>query len=348
VKKKSDDPLNAPKGLPTVGLLLALTASLVGCGSTEPGHSASGAGDGGSNDGGSSESGGSSSSDGGSSDGGSSDGGSSDGGGGVVAPPTGGGGGTDETDCGTVPPSGRQIVASSAPIVLEGLTGDGNYVLYADTNEQLYYAAPIAGGPPVVLGKTKDTLLTLEKKGALLTAYGGMTGPLSAWTEAGGVHPIATDVESLHVEMSDDGSLVAYFTEAASVGTLTVSTTDGTKREILASSPCGGGGGGYMEFVQSNLVANYCIRSEAEAAEFALATFTGPTFIPAVIPAAGPLLGRSSLSHAIDPAGQYVIGRSPEALSLYPIAGGPPIAVDTEGMLKWTRSSGPEAVRRKL
>jgi hypothetical protein len=325
VKKKSDNLLSTPKGFPTVGLL-ALAASLVGCGSTHHGHSPSSGGDSVSGDSG--------------------NGGDSGSGGGVVAAATGGAGGDGgsggsdgpggtegETDCGAVAPSGRQIVASPAPIVLEGLTGDGNYVLYADTNEQLYYAAPIAGGPPVVLGKTEDTLITPKKKGALLSPYGGVTGALSAWTEAGGVHPIATDAYSFDAEMSDDGSLVAYFTRAADAGTLTVSSTDGTKRKILVSSPCGG----WMEFAQSNLVAEYCIRSDGEFSESAFATFTGPTFTPTVIPAASPLLGQSTLFHSIDPAGQYVVGRSPAALSLYPIVGGPPIEVDTEGMLSEAR-----------
>jgi hypothetical protein len=300
--------------------LLALATSLLGCHGSSRG---TGGGSGGA----------AGASPGGADGGGTAAPGDADGGGGTAAP--GGADGGGGTACGAVPPSGRHIVASSAPLVLEGMTGDGNYVLYIDKKEQLIYAAPIAGGTPVLLGPAKDTVVFPRQTGALLTPYGGTTGRLSAWTEAGGTHPIATNAWSFDSEMTDDGSLVAYFSMIGKTGTITVSNADGTKQTTVANI---GSCGASMQFVRSNLLASYCVGNSSDSfGEFFFATFTGPSFAPTIIPAAPPNLGKDTRFRSVDSAGQYVIGRNSQALSLYSIAGGSPIDVDTKGMLMFAR-----------
>ncbi len=47
-------------------------------------------------------------------------------------------------DCGRTPPSGKQLVATKAPVSVLGLTTDG-YAIYLDTNAQTLNAEPLAG-----------------------------------------------------------------------------------------------------------------------------------------------------------------------------------------------------------
>ena len=97
-------------------------------------------------------------------------------------------------DCGKIPPTGTQIVASTAPLILQGggLTSDG-YAFYEDANSQILYVVDSAGGSPVSLGTMTSQAGTFYRNGgkaALFAPTPGdpntLIGALSAWSKASG------------------------------------------------------------------------------------------------------------------------------------------------------------------
>jgi hypothetical protein len=248
-------------------------------------------------------------------------------------------------DCGTAPPNGTQIVASTDPLVILALTGD-NHAVYEDLMSQDIYGASLSGGTPDLIGKmTSQTNTVWVHDGAVFLYLPAAANPetsiatLSAWSAAGGVHVISTsavafDSYAYTYDVAQDGSYVAYYTtENDMVATLMVSTADGKTQTPLATNvdltslgtntPC------YpmVQFVGDVLLAQYCASPLPATPVLTIASYAAPTFSPVSIgamfmPSNGPL--------AVDPTGKLLLllGPSGTGLYIYPIAGGASTTVD--------------------
>jgi len=255
-------------------------------------------------------------------------------------------GGADAApDCGALPPTGKQIVKSTDPLVILALTED-SHAIYEDLTSQLLYAVPVAGGAPSKIGMMTSQGRTIWTRGPavlyLPSAADPTTSiaPLSSWSAAGGTHVISPSILAVDsyyytYDVSEDGSSVAYFaaTPTSSTATLTISSADGKTQTPLVPNidltnmacfpPA-------VQFVKNTLVAQYCLAPAPATEVSTIATFAAPSFTQATIgtsftPTPGPV--------PVDPAGKNLLlpGPTDSGLYLYPIGGGAPVVVDPQG-----------------
>ncbi len=263
-------------------------------------------------------------------------------------------------DCGAIPPVGKQIAASTEPLVLQGwgLTSDG-YAFYEDSNKQLLYVVPAAGGSSVSLGpmtsQGRTFYLNGGKAALFLPAVADIYGraPLSAWTAASGAAVISTSVFALDsfyytYDVTQDGAEVVFFaTGDGATATLTVSSIDGKSQKKLVGNidltneycmPA-------AMFVKDTVVAYYCLAApsadaavgEAGVGALTIASFASPAYTQitlVTLPAPTentPLYGPAPVS----PDGTELLVspyQNASEMSLYPIAGGAPTTVDPNGV----------------
>ena len=261
-------------------------------------------------------------------------------------------------DCGKLPPTGTQIVASTEPLVLQGggLTSDG-YALYEDTNTQVLYAVDTAGGMPASLGTMTSQGGTFYRNGGKAVLFlpapadpASSIGVLSAWSAASG--PIvmsssilAFDAYNYNYDVTKDGAYVAYFAFGGGNATLTISTIDGqTKRALvpnidLSNQSCFP----FVQFVGDTLVAYYCLAtpvpdSGAAAgaltiASFAVASSNFAAITPVTLVNLPAPTQNNPLQYpySVSPDGTNLLVPSSSGLALYPIAGGSPTTIDANG-----------------
>jgi hypothetical protein len=264
-------------------------------------------------------------------------------------------------DCGATAPSGKQIVASTAPLVLQGggVTSDG-YAFYVDSNTEILYAVSAAGGSPTSLGSMTSQSGTFYLNGGktalfLPKAAGPTTelAPLSAWSEATGASVISTsafayDSYDYTYDDSQDGSYVAYFASTDSTtAALTVSTTDGKTQRALVSnidltnqdcSPI-------VQFDGDTIVAYYCLAAPlpdsgidgSAAGKLTIASFAVTSAFDSIaqvtlveLPAP---TDNTPLQYpdAVSPDGTRLLVVDTAGLELYPVAGGAPTMIDPNG-----------------
>jgi hypothetical protein len=254
-------------------------------------------------------------------------------------------------DCGTTPPAGTQVVASTDPLVVFKMTSD-DHIVYEDLTTQEIYAVAAAGGKPSDIGKMTSQGGTIWTHGVsvifLPSAADPQTSlaPLSMWTPTGGTSVIsksiiAVDSYDYTYDGSKDGLWVAYFaSNHDQPATLTVSTSDGKTQTPLVPGvdltdescfpPA-------VQFVNDTLIASFCVPPTATAdagtpAETTtVVAFTAPGFTPVPL---GSTFAAPPGPIAVDPTGTVVLLASPSGtgLSLYPIAGGSPVTVDANGV----------------
>jgi len=186
-----------------------------------------------------------------------------------VAPPA--------PSCGTLPPSGRQIVASKN-VAVGGVTSDG-YAIYTDTVSGMTYATLVAGGGapiPVGMVNRDDSLLYVSGHVVYIATRAGTgktIGSLSVWTAASGASTLSTGAyvaladEAWFASVSSDGSYIAYLDGATTASaTLTLATTDGkTKIPLVANVALQGGCDPSVHFGGASFVASYCIAAAQDA-----------------------------------------------------------------------------------
>ena len=190
---------------------------------------------------------------------------------------TGDGGGSPVPSCGTLAPSGRQIVASMN-VAVGGVTSDG-YAVYTDTASGMTYAVSVAGGaapmPVGVVNRDNSLLYVSGRVAYIATRAGtGMTvGSLSVWTAASGSITLSTGAylsladSAWLASVSSDGSYIAYLDQATTTSaTITVARTDGTGSVPLVSNVAVQGGcNPSARFAGVNVVASYCVAAAADA-----------------------------------------------------------------------------------
>ena len=264
-------------------------------------------------------------------------------------------------DCGTIPPVGTQIVASTDPLVLQGqgLTSDG-YAFYEDTNTQVLYVVPAAGGSPANLGSMTSQGRTFYLNGGkavlfLPAAANPNTGlaPLSAWTAASGPAAISTgafayDSFDYTYDVTQDGTEVVYFSgQAGFTASLTVSSIDGKSQKTLVQnidltneycSPT-------AQFVNHTVVAYYCLAApvgdaavgEAGVGALTIASFASPAYTQVTLVTAPAPTANTALygPGPVSPDGSKLLlspYQDAPDLALYPLAGGAPTTVDPNGV----------------
>jgi len=261
-------------------------------------------------------------------------------------------------DCGTIPPTGNQLVASTAPLVLQGggLTSDG-YAFYEDTNTQILYAVGSAGGSPVSLGTMKSQGGTFYRNGGKAALFlpapaDPMTGvaTLNAWSKASGQTTISTgilgfDAYNYNYDVTQDGAYVAFFSRGPTGTALTVATIDGATQRVLVpgidlSNPyCMP----FAQFVGNTIVAYYCLStavpdSGIPAGAMTVASFpvtssnfgtiTQTTIVNLSAPSASAPMWNP---FPVSPDGTKLLIATTGGLGLYPTAGGAPTTIDTAG-----------------
>jgi hypothetical protein len=269
-------------------------------------------------------------------------------------------------DCGSLPPTGKQLVASMDPVVVLGMTGDGNAV-YWDLTTEVIFGVPIAGGSPSTIGKMTSQGRTLWANGSKAILYLPAAtdpftaiAPLSSWSAAGGTHVISTsalaqDSYFYTYDVSQDGAYVAYFaTTDGMSGTLTVSTVDGKTQTPLAMNvdlTANGSTGAVcypmVQFAGDTVIAQYCSTPEPATVVSTIATFAAPTFAPVTIVS---MFTPTNSPIGVDPTGKLLLlPGAAGGLDLYPIAGGAPVVVDANaagavftasGDILYTNTSG--------
>jgi hypothetical protein len=267
--------------------------------------------------------------------------------------PSGDGSADAAPNCGAVPPSGTQIVAAPTQLVVQGLTTDGKYVLYADTNAQTLSVVPVAGGQAVMVGPfTIQGGFTFAARagGAVYFSSGSPQtniATLTAWTPGVGPVEIAKNAALVGgFDISPDGSLVAYFaTSDGNTGVLTVSTADGKTQTPLAMNVDLQNCPADAQFVQPDpssppvLVAAYCDQSSADAGGApgglvgppeTIATFAGAGFTKTAIGTFDEMTVPFTI--LVDPKGTQLLLSGASGLALYPIAGGTPKTVDANAV----------------
>jgi len=262
-------------------------------------------------------------------------------------------------DCGSTPPTGTQLVASTDPAVILTVTDD-DHVIYEDLTTQEVYGVATSGGKPSDIGKMLSQSDTVWAHGAaflyLPTAASETSpfAPVSAWTAANGTSVIsksavAWDSYVYAYDASKDGKYVVYYaTTNGTDATLTVSTIDGkTQTPLVTGVDLTGQGmtgpsGTFcwppaVQFVNDTVIAQYCLPPVATVdagtppETATIATFTAPGFAPTTFgttfqPPSGPV--------TVDPTGKDALLLDPSGtgLSLYPLAGGSPVTVDATGV----------------
>jgi hypothetical protein len=264
-------------------------------------------------------------------------------------------------DCGSMPPTGTQLAASTDPLVVFRLTTD--HAIYEDlTTQEIYGVALAGGGMPSDIGKMTSQGPTMTSQGPtvvyLPTPADPMSGlaPVSAWSPSTGTNvisksAIAWDSFEYTYDATKDGMYVAYYaTTDDETATLVVSTTDGKTQTSLVSGidlqdedARTGEVNCYppvLQFVNDTLIAQYCVKpSPTEDAgtpseTMTIATFTGPSF--ATVPLGTtfqPFSQQTGSGLAVDPTGTLALmsDSAGNGLYLYPLAGGNPMTVDPNG-----------------
>ena len=133
----------------------------------------------------------------------------------------------------------------STTALVAGVTTDG-YVLYTDTTADEYFAVPLAGGTPAMIGASDGTAEFVS--GPVGFAFNGFdpnagTAALTIWTSAHGAQPIGSAVLGANIkqgqlDVSSDGAHLLYFDNVTAAGTadITVIDTDGTNKAVLVPS----------------------------------------------------------------------------------------------------------------
>jgi hypothetical protein len=193
----------------------------------------------------------------------------------IMRRPDGGtGGGGFEAGVGVVPPSGTQVV-SSPSAYLEGLTDDG-YAIYQDTVSNALYAASIAkpnAAPITITTDGSAYMAGLAIVGKSVVMLSGSTtsrvGSLATWTFAGGIKTISLASTLSIFDITNDGSKIVYYDNASetggslTTGDLTVSSIDGTGKNVLAKGVTLQGGpcqlpSAQVAFIGTDLVGLSC------------------------------------------------------------------------------------------
>ncbi len=262
-------------------------------------------------------------------------------------------------DCGKVPPTGTQIVASTEPIVLQGggVTSDG-YAFYENTTTQVLYAVNTAGGTPTSLGTNTAQGGTFYRNGGKAVLFmpvpgNPMTsiGTLDAWSAASGKATISTsmlglDAYNYNYDVTQDGAYVAYVSFNGSGGAIEVSTIDGATQGVLTANidfsnqyclP-------FTQFVGSTLLVYYCVLisppdSGVSDGSLRIASFpiTSSNFgaVPqtTIVNLPAPSAGDPLQSpYAVSPDKTNLLVAQATGLFLYPIAGGAPTLIDANGL----------------
>jgi VCBS repeat-containing protein len=245
--------------------------------------------------------------------------------------------------CGDVPPSGKQLVATTDPVSVLGLTKDG-YAIYFDTNSLSLDAVPMKGGAMRSIGSNTSQSGTVWINGTsvlfLPTPANPNTGiaPLSAWSATSGAHTIsasafAYDSYYYTYDIDPTAAHVAYLASTDGLSaTLTVSSIDGKTQTPLvdhidltnqACPPI-------LQFSGETLLTSYCLSagfSDAGGLE-AIATFAGPSFaqvtLGTVTPNGGPVA-------SVNPQNTAILVSSSPGLIVYPLTGGAATTVDAAG-----------------
>jgi VCBS repeat-containing protein len=250
---------------------------------------------------------------------------------------------TAGADCGDVPPSGKQLVATLDPVAVLGLTNDG-YAIYLDTNTQSLSAVPTGGGAvrPIGSNTSQSGTVWIDATSVLFlpTPANPNTGiaPLSAWSASSGAHaisPSAFGYDSYYYtyDVDPNAAHVAYLASTDGVSaTLTLSSIDGKTQTPLvdhvdltnqACPPI-------LQFSGQTLLATYCLSagfSDAGGLE-TIATFAAPSFtqvtLGTVTPTGGPVA-------SVNPQGTAILVSGSPGLILHPMAGGTATTVDETG-----------------
>jgi hypothetical protein len=257
-------------------------------------------------------------------------------------------------DCGKIPPTGTQILASTEPLVLQGggLTSDG-YAIYEDTNTQVLYAVDTAGGAPANLGPMTSQGGTFYLNGGKAVLFlpapadpNSSIGALSAWSKASGPtvvssHILAFDAYNSNYDVTQDGAYVVYYDFSGAHATLTISTIDGqTQRALVPEIDLGTNP--YclpvLQLVGNTLVAYYCLATQAPdsgvpAGALTIASFpVGSNFAAITQTTIANLAAPTNyISPApVSPDGTKLL-MSTAGIQLYPIAGGAPTTIDSNG-----------------
>ncbi len=177
--------------------------------------------------------------------------------------------------CGTVPPHGRQLVASPS-VALDGVTSDG-FAIYTDVATMTVNAVPLTGGAPTKIGNVdaNNAVFVSGKvvyfEPAVVPGTGLGLALLSVWTAASGtaslspcvpIPPSAAASGNGLADVSSDGSYLLYVgTQDGETGTLMVATTDGkTKLPLVADVDLlRPGCRPFVEFAGTSAVAAYCV-----------------------------------------------------------------------------------------
>ncbi len=258
-------------------------------------------------------------------------------------------------DCGAVAPTGKQLVASTDPLILQGgrLTSDG-YAFYLDANTQDLFVIPSSGGSPANLGmmtSQSDTFWANGGKAALfLTAPCNpetLLAPLWAWNAATGPkqvspHAFSWDSFNYTYDATADGTQVAYFTTPGNyTAALTVTTlATGQSQSLvegidLTSQSCWP----FVYFVGDTIVAYYCLAAGAAggiAGDVTIASFAGSNYTQTTLASFPAPTENAPLESpaAVSPDGTHLLvtpAQGAPGVVLYPIAGGAPTTVSATG-----------------
>jgi len=255
-------------------------------------------------------------------------------------------------DCGAVPPTGKQLVASTDPLILQGgrVTSDG-YAFYLDANTQDLFVVPAAGGSPAKLGmmtSQSDTFWANGGKASLfLTAPCNpetLVAPLWGWSAATGPKEISAssfswDSFNYTYDATQDGTQIAFFTTpgngtaALTVTSLSAATQSKTLVEgiDLSSQSCWP----FVQFVGDTIVAYYCLGTQGTG-KVTVASFSGPSYTQTTLATFPTPTQNAPLQApaAVSPDATRLLmtpAQGAPDVALYPIAGGAPTTVSSTG-----------------
>jgi hypothetical protein len=243
---------------------------------------------------------------------------------------------------GAVPPSGKQLVASSS-VQLDGVTSDG-LAVYTDFSNSTVNAVPVAGGMPTMIGM--DDGSGVVAAGSVVLYWTGATmsgvGKLSVWSQAHGNHalgmasPPGTPGQGL-VDVSDDGSHVLYFDDVTATtadvfvadtqGGAPVKIVPGVRVDNQQCPPQIALAGAYAVVAYCTAAPSDAGAADAGVAPIAtLATFTGASWgtTATLSMAAAPPFVR-------DKAGTQLLYTNASGLVVTKIAGGTTTPIDAAG-----------------
>jgi hypothetical protein len=137
----------------------------------------------------------------------------------------------------SVPPSGMQLVETTNPLQLYGVTSDG-YAIYGDTTTSNISAVAVAGGPPTMIVASAGANAIVTTDGPVVAIWSNPSpafiGPLTVWTS--GKTPQMISTASLAgAFVSKDQTHIAFYDNSTSTTTdLAVAGVDGTGKATLA------------------------------------------------------------------------------------------------------------------